>query len=278
MLLGQLLEKILPIQIEGKATSGSTTTIGDTNLIGKYDTDAFKDGIAFIHSTTDGLAPTGQYGTVTGFVDATGVFTIDTTLTAVVASGDYYSIADPQFTIIPLLRVVNDALRDFGLIALVDTSITSAADTLEYSLPLALKAFPLDRVELGNVTDGWHELNDWYVLPATGGAQGKIVFNSQPAYDGSTAANETFRLWYRSYHPTVDTYEDTISETIPEARAVKECRVALQKYMMERDSDFSKEALQKLGMFNNDLQESKRTQLVNVPNRKLSKFLSVRDM
>lgn len=277
MNLGQLLEKVLPISLEGKATDGSTTTIVDTDLIGKYDTDAFKDGIAFIHSTTDGLSPVSQFSILNAYADGTGTFTVATAYSATVGAGDYYSIADPQFRLIPVLRVVNDALREFGIISLVDTSLTTS-EALEYTLPLALKARPLDKVELGNTTDGFEELSDWYVLPATGGTQGKLVFNTQPDYDGSTASNRTLRIWYKDYHPVVDTYDDYISETIPEARAVKECKAALQKYIMERDSDFSKEAMQKYGLYQNDLQEARNLHRINLPNRKVTKFLNIRDM
>lgn len=275
MNLGQLLEKILPIQVEGIATGGSTSTVVDSDLVGKYDTDAFKDGLVFIHSTTDGLAPVNEFSIATAYADSTGTFSVSPSLTTAVGAGDYYSIADPQFRKAPAIRIVNETLRDFGIISLTDTSLTASANTLEYTLPLALKAWPLDKVEIGNTTDGFEEVNDWYVVPATAGSQAKLVFNSQPRYDGTTASNQTLRIWYRDYHPVVDTYDDKIAETIPEARAVKECKFALQKYIMERDSDFSKESLQKLGMFQQDLVDARTNHRVNVPDKKLSKFIDI---
>jgi hypothetical protein len=278
MNLGQLLEKVLPIQLEGKATGGTTTTIPDSSLPGTYDDDAFKGALAFIHTTTDGAAPQNQYGTVTGYADSTGTFTIDTTLTATVGAGDYYSIADPQYKLAPVLRVVNDALRNLGVISLVDTSLTTAADTLEYTLPLALKAFPLDKVELGNATDGWEELSDWYVLPATAGTQSKLVFNAQPDYDSTTAANRTLRIWYKDYHPAVSTYSSYISETIPEPRAIYECKLALHKWMIEKNSDYSSESMARLQLLQGDQMTSKMENRINVAQRKISKFISIRDM
>src|SRR3990167_10189764 len=122
MNLGELLEKVLPIQLEGKATGGNTTTVVDSDLIGKYDTDAYKDAMLFIHSTTDALAPQSQFRKITGYADDTGTFTVDTAFTAAVGAGDYYSIADPQFKLIPTLRVISDALRSFGIIPLNDVS------------------------------------------------------------------------------------------------------------------------------------------------------------
>lgn len=278
MILGQLLEKILPIQLEGKATGGTTSTIVDSALPGQYDDDSFKGALAFIHTTTDALAPQNQFSSISAFVDSTGTFTVDTAFTATVGSGDYYSIADPQYKRAPVIRIVNDALRNFGIISLVDISLTGLADTLEYTLPIAIKAFPIDKLEVGNATDGWEELQDWYVLPAAPGTQAKLVFNHQPPYDGSTAANRTFRIWYQDYHPAVDTYEDYISETIPDPRVVHECKVALQKWMIEKNSDYSQEALTKLQMLQGDQQVSKIENRINKPTRKISKFLSIRDM
>lgn len=278
MILGQLLEKILPIQIEGVCTGGTTGTIVDSSLSGKYDDDSFKDALAFIHSTTDALAPQNQFSVVSGYVDSTGTFSVGTAFSAAVGSGDYYSIADPQYQKARVLRVVNDCLRDFGIISLVNTSLTGLADTLEYTLPVALKAFPLDRVEIGNADDGWEESGDWYVVPAAGGSTGKLVFNSQPSYDGATATNQTFRIWYRDYHPAVTAYGDYISETIPDARVIKECKLALYKDMMEKNSDMSPASLQRLAILQQDQQIAEVKHRINTPDRKISKFLNIRDM
>lgn len=277
MILGQLLEKILPIQLEGKATGGSTTTVPDSTLTGIYDDDAFKGGLMFIHTTTDALAPQSQFQAISAYADATGTFTVDTVFTAAVGSGDFYSVADPQYKKVSVLRVVNDALRAFGIISLTNTSLTTLPDTLEYTLALAIKSFPLDRVELGNTTDGFSELTDYYILPALPGTQAKIVFNSQLPYDETTPTNYTLRIWYRDYHPTVDTYDDYISETIPEKRAIDECKLALHEYMMEKNSDMSEEARIKLGMLTQKQGLSKVENRINVPNRRISKFLNIRD-
>jgi hypothetical protein len=278
MNLGSLLVQTLPIALEGKATGGSTSTIPDTTLTGKFDDDSFKDGMAFVRVTTDGLAPVGQYSLITGYVDSSGEFTVSPVFSAAVGSGDYYAIADPVWNLYTVLRLVNQGLRRFGVISLVDTSITAAAQTLEYTLPLALKAFPLDKVELGNATDGWEELSDWYVLPATAGSQGKLVFNYQPDYDGATAANQTFRLWYRDYHPNVDTYDDVISETIPEPLAIQYVKNELMDYLMQKDGRISEDMMRRFQISRGDLQDARANNRINTANRKISKFLSIRDM
>lgn len=279
MILGQLLEKILPIQLEGTATDGATSLIIDSSLSGIYDDDSFKGALAFIHSTTDGLTPQSQFSSIISYADSTGTFSLSPALTGTVQSGDTYSIADPQFKKPSVLRVINDCLRNFGIISLVDTSLTTAYNTLEYSLPLALKAFPIDKVELGSTTFGFDELSGgWYVLPAAAGSQAKLVFDRQPVYDSSVPSNCTLRIWYRDYHPALSIYSDKISETIPDKRIIDECRLALQEYLMEKNSDLSQEALQKLGILQRKQSDSSVTQRINVPNRKISRFLPIRDM
>ena len=278
MNFGQLLEKILPIQLEGKATGGSTTTIADSALSGTYDDDSFKGGLVFIHSTTDGAAPQNEFSVISTFVDSTGTFTVDTALSAAVGAGDFYAVADPQYKKASVMRVVNDALRNFGIISLVDVSLTTAYNQLEYTLPLAIKTFPIDRIEIGNTADGWGELTDWYVVPASAGSQATLIFNTQPAYDKTTPGNCTLRIWYRDYHPALDTYDDKISETIPDKRVIDECRLALHEWMMEKNSDLSDEAMQRLGILQRKQAESKVEQRINVPARRISKFLNIRDL
>lgn len=278
MNLGQLLRKILPIQLEGKVTGGSTTTIVDSTLPGQYDDDAFKGALAFIVTSTDGLAPQNEFSVISAYVDSTGTFTVDAAYSAAPQAGDYYAIADPQFTKAPVLRVIGDALRNLGVISLVDTSITTAGDTLEYSLPLALKAFPLDRVEIGNSLEGWQELTDWYVIPAAAGSQSTLVFNSQPNFDTESPSNYTLRIWYKDYHPAVSAYSDYISETIPEPRLIHECKLALQEWLIEKNSDYSQEALTRLSLLQNKQAVARVENRINAAQRKISRFLPIRDL
>ena len=277
MNFGQLLQKVLPIQAEGKATNGSMSTIVDSSLPGTLEDDAFKGALAFVQSTTDGAAPEAQFAEVTAFAESTGTFTLDANLTAAVAAGDYYAIADPQFTRAAVLRVINDAIRNFGIISLVDTSLTTAYDTLEYTLPLALKNFPIDRVELGNVTDGFGEVTNYEVIPAAAGTQAKLVFHSQPKYDSVTPALCTLRIWYRDYHAELSAYSDKVSETIPDKRIIDECRLALFEYLMEKNSDLSEASMRKLSLLQRKQAESEVKQRINVPNKRISKFLNIRD-
>lgn len=277
MNFGQLLHKVLPIQLEGVATNGSQSTIADSSLPGTLEDDAFKGALAFVLQTTDGAAPEAEFGVVSSFAEGTGTFTLSANLTAAVGAGDYYAVADPQFPKATVLRVVNNALRNFGIISLVDTSLTTAYNTLEYTLPLALKNFPIDRIELGNAVDGYAEVTNWEVIPAAAGVQAKLIFNSQPNYNAVTPALCTLRIWYRDYHPELAAYSDKVSETIPDKRVIDECRLALFEDLLERNSDQSDAALRKLAMLQRKQAESEVKQRINVPNRRISKFLNIRD-
>jgi hypothetical protein len=275
--LGQLLLKTLPIQLEGKVTSGAAGTIVDSALPGTLDDDAFKGALAFISQSTDGLAPESEFAVVSAFAEGTGTFTLDANFTAVAAAGDFYAVADPQFAKVPTLRVINDALRNFGIISLVDVSLTAANNTLEYTLPLAIKSFPIDRIEIGNAVDGYAEITNYEVTPALPGTQAKLIFQSQPSYDSANPGNGTLRIWYRDYHPKLDSYDDKVSETIPDKRVIDECKLALYEYLVEKNSDLSEDALRKLNMLQNKQANSEVKQRINVPNRRISKFLNIRD-
>lgn len=278
MNLGSLLVQSLPIVLEGKAsTNGTTSTIVDTALTGKFDDDSFKEALVFIRKTTDGLAPQDQFSVLTGFVDSSGTFTFSPAVTAASGSGDYYAIADPLFQLVTVQRLVNQALRRMGILSLIDTSLTTSSNTLEYTLPLRLKAFPLDKLEIGNTTDGWEENQDFYVLPAASGVQSKLVFNSQPRYDSNVAANCTIRIWYKDYHEELDTYEDVLNENVPEPLAIQYVKNEIMEWQMGQGR-LSEEQLRRFQIQRGDLAQSRQDNRINSANKKISKFLSIRDL
>jgi hypothetical protein len=277
---GQLLQKVLPLQVEGEATGGAVGSVQDALLSGRFDDDSFVGSLVFIPATTDGNAPQGEFNEVQSYSDATGTFVLRDNFSAAVQGFDSYAIADPQYKKEPVFRVINDTLRAFGIIALADTSLTTLPQTLEYTLPLALKQFPIDRIEIGNTTDGFGEISpaSWYVLPAAPGVQGKLVFNSQPKYDQDTPGNCTLRIWYRDYHEAVSVHSDPIAETIPDKRVIDECKLALFEWLMEKNSDLSEEARVRLGILQRKQAESEVKHRINNPSRRISSFLNIRDL
>jgi hypothetical protein len=273
MNFGQLLRNVIPVALEGKATGGSTTTLIDTYQIGRLDSDQFKDSIIFIASTTDGLAPADQFSLITGYNDdgAAPTFTFSPAMTVKPETGDYYQIGAGQYNLYMALRVCNRAVRNMGMIPLNDTSLTASTGTFEYTLPLALKNFYIEKVEIGNATDGWTECNDYYVTNTSPGTQNKLIFKTQPPSD-------TIKLWYRDYHPTLDTYDDIIAESLPEARVIAACKLAFEQEFAAKDSDLSDETLKKLQLSRADYAAIKAEHGIYNPSRRISKFLNLRDI
>ncbi len=279
MNLGQLLVQSLPVVLEGKATGGTSATIVDSSLTGKYDDDSFKEALAFIRVTTDGLAPVDQYSIISGYVDSTGTFTVSPVLTATVGAGDYYAIADPIWNLYTVLRLVGQAFQKMGLISLTDVSLTVASNTLRYNLPAAVARYPIEKVEVGNNTDGFRDVGGWQKIhPATATGTHVLEFVTQPPYDLVTPANETIRIWYKGYHSTLDTYEDAISGTIPDPLAIEYVRNELFNYLLEKEGRISEDMMRRLQIKRGDLAAIESKNRIQSTNKAISKFLGIRDM
>src|ERR1044072_1867300 len=141
MVLGELLERVYRSIhddiVDGTATSGSATSIADTSLASKYQANKFKNWIAFISRTSDGLSPQYRYGTISAYTTA-GVATISS-VTDAVDPGDKYSFAKGSIPLETLIKLCNDALKGLGRIPLVDVSLVLASDSTRYTLPNAIK-------------------------------------------------------------------------------------------------------------------------------------------
>lgn len=279
MNLGQLLVQSLPIVLEGKVTTGDQNSVADTSLTGKFDDDSFKEALLFIRQTTDALAPVDQYSLITAYVDSSGEFTVSPDFTAAVGAGDYYAIADPIWSLYTVLRLVNQAFKKMGVISLTDVSLTASPNTLRYDLPEALWGYPIEKVEVGNNTDGWRDIGGWEKIhPATATGTHVLEFKSYPPYDPSVPATQTFRIWYKGYHPTIDTYDDSISHTIPDPLAIEYVKNELFGYLMEKEGSISEDMLRRFNIQRGDLANIESRNRIQSANKPISKFLSIRDM
>jgi len=279
MNLGQLLVQALPIVLEGKCTGGNSSTIVDSSLTGKYDDDSFKEALAFARVTTDGLAPVDQYSIISAFVDSTGTFTLSPALTAALAAGDYYAIADPIWNLYTVLRLVNQAFKKMGVISLTDVSLTALPNTSRYNLPEALWGYPIEKVEIGNDTDGYRDVGGWEKIhPATSTGTHVLEFKTEPPYDTAVPSTQTIRLWYKGYHATLDTYDDNISHTIPDPLAIEYVRSELFSYLLEKEGRISEDMMRRLQIKRGDLAQIESRNRIQSTNKPISKFLNIRDM
>ena len=193
-------------------TGGSTTTFevsGDADKHGK--SDVWKNGLAIVVSTTDGLAPQGEYSTISGYNDDTATWTIGT-LTAVIGAGDEVLFTDSIFPVEAIIRAVNLAFENkIGKLEFVDkTTLKILDDTIMYVSQLEWKHPSPHAIDM--IPDGDDEpfpLFDFRYEPATAGSAGNIWFNRQFPTDS------VLHIWYMAYHPQVADYDDEIDERIP---------------------------------------------------------------
>ena len=88
------LAKSLDSYITGTATSGTTTTVVDTDLLdsGQWADDHFIGSDIYISDTTDDGAPEGEVRYCTDFVQSTGTLTVGKAFSVAPGSGDTYEI------------------------------------------------------------------------------------------------------------------------------------------------------------------------------------------
>lgn len=236
--LTHLLQKAyrrLKVARTSTATGGSTTTIVDTKLIDylgdSNEDDVLNGGSIIIVKDTAVAAPEGEYSRISDYDDAGTITT--STLTAAVASGDTYMYISPDFPLLDMIEVANDALVYLGRIPKVYSTILSVANQTEYALPVALKGVKLTDIELqGTLTDSddnqYTPITGWKITPALPGSTGLLTI---PQF----AAGYILRIGYPGIHPRVSTFSDYISEFIhPELATACVTAHALQWYNSQR--------------------------------------------
>jgi hypothetical protein len=134
-------------------------------------------------------------------------------LSAALAEGDKILYTGSDFPLHDMLEVVNDALRYLGEVPVPDTSITTAEDQTEYTLPAALVGRQLLDVEIqgqtGDADDNQYvPVENFDTLPpAMPGATSTIVLPQM-------SSGFTVRLTYLGIHPRVTDFDDFISKFI----------------------------------------------------------------
>jgi hypothetical protein len=248
VILGQLLERVYRAIhddiVDGIATDGSNTTIVDSSLSGKYQANKFKNWVAFISRTTDGLSPQSRYGIISAYVN-TGTATISS-VTDPVQSGDEYSFCKGSVPLYTLIKLCNDGLRALGRIPLVDTSLSVAASTIRYTLPVAIKGRKPSMIYFREPTTFARvPAPNWEIEPAASGQQATLVFKQQQTvltasnvfslYDGWTIV-----IHYEGLHEALTAYNSPVNESIHDELAVALCVEKAMKwkvYPRQRKTD-----------------------------------------
>jgi hypothetical protein len=196
------------------ATGGSTSTVIDTKLADELadsnEDDIFNGGTVIVIEDTGGVAPEGEFSRITDYVASTTTLTVSPAVTVAPASGDRVLIAPPDFPLYDMIEMVNDALKYITRVPRFDTSITTAANQTEYTLPLALKGRQILGVEVQGITtdsndNRWQPIPNWRLGYAAAGSTGTLILPQ-------LASGYTVRIAYLAEHARVDAYDDYIDE------------------------------------------------------------------
>lgn len=224
---------------EGVATGGSTSTLADTHDL-TQDADFWNGGTVWIlrDSAGAGAAPEKEYAIVSDFASPT--VTLRSNLTAAVASGDRYAIADDRVPLHTIISKINQALMDMGHVPYVDsTTLTIEGSKTEYTLPVQAG---LDLREVWYQTynsdaddNRWTLVDGWNVSVNTTGTGSTLILPTQ------LDAGYKLKLVYMAEHPHLYDYDDMLSDAIPMERivypAVRDCFIHLRQQTRRSDFD-----------------------------------------
>ena len=199
------------------ATGGSTTTLVNGKIADRQDRpeDNYSvDYTAIVVRDAGGAnaAPEGEMRRISSFASSNYTHTVDTAFSSAIASGDLVAVANSDIPLYEMYRAINNALKKIGEIPLIDTSLTTAENQTEYTLPVALKREDLLRVEwqteTGDSDDNyWEHISNFDIIPSAPGSTGLLVIPQM-------TAGRTLRLTYMGVHPTITAATSVISEYI----------------------------------------------------------------
>lgn|SRR5574341_2687585 len=264
MQLGALLEAtyraIHADIVDGVATGGDATHIIDTALTGKYQANKFKNWVAFLSRTTDGLSPQGKYGVISAYTND-GTATIPT-VTDVVGAGDEYSFCKQDIPLYTLIKRCNDSLRSLGRIPLIDASLTVVSGTIRYNLPAAIKGRKPALVFFRDAaTFEVADAPNYYVEPAASGGTAVLVFKA------TTLRHNGWKIiiHYEGLHEPLTAYNSPVNESIHDELAIALCvEKVMQWKLYPRQRKVDKE---NWSLAKQSLEEAKRNYPVELPVR-----------
>ena len=238
------LGQIEPVIGSFLATGGSATTfVAGTSTTGfgllenPPETDYFKNYLAIVARDAGGASasPEGKWSICSGYVDTTWTGTI-ATVTDAIAAGDKILLAkQDKFPIENVIDAINRGLESLGDVpANANTSLTTASDQTEYSVPVAVKR-GLKQVWIqGDTSDandnGWIQVYDKRNELTAGGTASVL-------YIPQWSSGYTIRLVYDGVHPVISAYSDVINEYIHPKVATAVSILKLLEWYNRRDEN-----------------------------------------
>ncbi len=249
----------------GIATGGSSTTLVDSGLGGSDDD--WNDGTVFVVEA-DGAAPEGEFAEITDYAQSSGTLTFSSSgingISSAPAAGDEYALASSKYKPDKMRGVINRALSKLD-IPNVDESLTTAANTKEYTCPAAAR-HSLRRVYIAQTStannEGWVEMFNWYVE----GTQ--LIFRKQPP------TSKTIKLVYMGPHTRLAAYSDTLNAYVPFNRIVAEAFFLADVERIRRKGGRSVSMQRKLDDAKKDLMAARKDDPILDPGTPFKPILS----
>jgi hypothetical protein len=167
---------------ERLASGGSTTTLVSATLTEADD--AWNGRTLFITADAAGAgaAPELESRPITDFVASTDTLTVSPAFSIAVASGDKFAIGSRKYNKTSMLAALSSAFRWFGPMPQEDqASLTTAADTIEYTLPTTVPDNGLREVLIATNTASPYDFMPLSYWQVDYGAR-KLVLDHQPDY------------------------------------------------------------------------------------------------
>jgi hypothetical protein len=217
----------------GTATGGTTTTCIDTNGLRLAENDYFNEGTLFVlrDSAGAGAAPEKQYSKIKDFTQTSKTIEVYDAFTAAVASGDKYGVANRRYPLYLVEQKINNQLFLDGYIPGEDTSLTTVADQLEYTLPSGVSR-DLRQVLFAGSDDS--NANDWvpvvnYDIQKTATGTGDTLVLSY-----ELPAGQTMWLRYGKQHDELTAYDSELDEAIHPDRIVYSAVAEMLRWYRDR--------------------------------------------
>lgn len=236
--------RLLGDVIEGELDGALQDTI---NLLDVYEDDYFERGTIWVLRDAGGAGavPEGEYRIIVNNTKATGKFGVSSAFTAATASGDRYALATRKFPLHEIIRAINETLQEARITTTDSTTITTAADQLEYTLPTAILGEDIE-VWFQNVTDDadaneWEPIHDWYIQETGTGTAKKLVLRNQPIYTNK------LKLVYQVPHPALYVYTDKLRESVDVNRITHRTAARLMEWRKKQFNVTDPEVDEKIG-------------------------------
>lgn len=220
---------------EFQATGGSATTCVNSfwgDLENPPEETRFKGSYLFVVRDAGGAgaSPEGRWARISAYNTETWTLTHESVTDAIV-SGDWCMFASTKtFPLFDSISQINRGLKELGYLPTPDTSLTSASNQTEYTIPSSLQGRKMYEVWVqGQTTDSndnqWTPINGWKQLSDT------LIYIPQ------LDSGYTIKLGGWSLHAPLTSYNSTLNVNIPLTLAVTAGKVAILEQYIAKNAD-----------------------------------------